>query len=130
MSDLIYGLAGGDLHPDDSIRFYANGESHYVMIVQNANATSSLDLEGTLPGDSSIGNLTLIRYRRWNGAIDPMQNKVPPAVSVRFSEPIIVNGVSIPQHIDAKAGENSLKLIYDHIEINPPSLIVKIKMPS
>lgn len=130
MSDLIYGLAGSDIQPGDSVRFYSTGVSHYVMIVENTNATSSLDLEGMLPNDSSPGDLTLIRYQRWNGMLDPMVNNIPPAVSVHFSEPIIVNGVSIPQHIDAKAAENSLSLSYDHIDLNPPSLTVKIKMPS
>jgi Domain of unknown function (DUF4292) len=131
MSDLIYGCAGGDLRVEDSTRFYSSSESHYILIAQNvtSNATSMLDFEGTLPNDSSAGNLTLIHYRRWNGMIDPTENKVPPAVSVRFSEPIVVNGVSIPQHIDATAGQNKLTLAYDHIEVNPPALTVKIKMP-
>jgi outer membrane murein-binding lipoprotein Lpp len=132
MSDLIYGLAGDDLQTDDSVRLYASSESHYIVIAQNfsSNTTAMLDLNGTLPSDSSAGNLTLVHYRRWNGILDPMENKVPPAVSVRFSEPIMANGVSIPQHIDATAGENKLTLAYDHIDINPPALTVKIKMPS
>jgi hypothetical protein len=130
MSDLIYGIAGSDLRPNDSVRFYTSGASHYVMIVQNATITSSLDLEGTLPGDSSMGNLMLVRYRRWSGRIDPTESRVPPDVSVRFSEPVVVNGISIPQHIDAKAGANSLTLTYDHIDVNSRSLTVKIKMPS
>jgi hypothetical protein len=132
MSDLIYGLAGDDLSPNDSVRFYSTGESHYVLISQdvNAKATSMLDLEGALPNDSSAGNLTLVRYRRWNGILNPMEDRTRPAVSVRFSEPIVVNGVSIPQHIEAKAGANTLTLAYDHVEVNPPALTVKIKMPS
>ncbi len=132
MSDLIYGLAGGDLQTDDSVRLYSSSESHYIVIAQNfsSNTTEMIDLDGTLPTDSSSGNLALVHYRRWNGILDPMENKVSPAVSVRFSEPIMANGVSIPQHIDATAGENKLTLAYDHIDINPPALTVKIKMPS
>ena len=72
----------------------------------------------------------LVHYRRWNGIIDPIENHLSPAVSVRFSEPIVANGVSVPQHIEATAGANKLTLTYDHIEINPPALTVKIKMPS
>lgn len=132
MSDLIYGLAGDDLSPNDSVRLYISAESHYELIAQNvnANATSMLDLEGALPNDSSAGNLTLVRYRRWNGILNPLEDRTRPAVSVRFSEPIVVNGVSIPQHIEAKAGVNMLTLAYDHIEVNPPAMTVKIKMPS
>jgi hypothetical protein len=132
MSDLIYGLAGNDLSPNDSLRLYANVEPHFVLISQNVdhNATSMLDLEGMLPNDSSAGNLTLVRYRRWNGILNPMEDRTRPSVSVRFSEPIMVNGVSIPQHIEAKAGANTLTLAYDHIEVNPPALTVKIKMPT
>jgi hypothetical protein len=131
MSDLIYGLAGDDLSPNDSARLYTSAESHYALMAQdvNANATSMLDLEGVLPNDSSAGTLTLVRYRRWNGILNPMEDRTRPAVSVRFSEPIIVNGVSIPQHIEAKAGANTLTLAYDHIEVNPPTLTVKIRMP-
>lgn len=97
MSDLIYGLASGDLSASDTVQCYSSGESHYLLIAQNvnANATSMLDLEGTPPSDSSVGTLALVHYRRWNGILDPMENKLPPAVSVRFSEPIAVNGVSI-----------------------------------
>jgi Domain of unknown function (DUF4292) len=132
MSDLIYGLTGDDLSPNDSVRLYTSAESHFVLISQgvNRNATSMLDLEGSLPNDSSAGNLTLVRYRRWNGILDPMADRTRPAVSVRFSEPIVVNGVSIPQHIEAKAGANTLTLAYDHIEVNQPALTVKIKMPN
>ena len=131
MSDLIYGLATGDVQPNDSEQFYSNGESHHALIVQNANknTTSMLDFEGTVPNDSTTGNLTLVRYRRWNGVLDPMENKLPPAVAVHFSEPIAVNGVSIPQHIEATAGQNKLTLSYDHIDVNPTALTVKIKMP-
>ena len=60
---------------------------------------------------------------------DPGSTSVSPDVVVRFSSPIIVNGVSIPQHIAAAAGENKLTLDYNKIEINSRSLIVKIKMP-
>ena len=100
MSDLIYGLASGDLSADDSEQLYSIGESHYIITAQSSTAhtTSMLDLEGTLPSDSSAGTLTLVHYRRWNGVLDPMENKLPPAVSVRFSEPIAVNGVSIPAY--------------------------------
>jgi hypothetical protein len=131
MSDLVYGLPGSDLRAEDSMRFYSIGESRYVLLVQNfnVNATSVLDLEGAMPNDSSAGSLMLVRYRRWNGILNPMESKTPPAVSIHFSEPMMVNGFSIPQHIEATAGENKLTLAYDHIELNPPSLTVKIKMP-
>jgi hypothetical protein len=132
MSDLIYGLAATDLRSEDSIRFYRKDGTHYALIVRDlyANATMMLDLEGTLPSDSNVGSLTLVRYLRWNGLLDPMQNTIPPVISVRFSNTTNVNGIPIPQHIEATAGDNKLTLSYDHIDLNPPSLIVKIKMPS
>ncbi len=131
MSDLVYGLPGSDLRAEDSMRFYSIGESRYVLLVQNfnANATSMLDLEGAMPNDSSAGSLMLLRYRRWNGILNPMGSKTPPAVSIRFSEPMMVNGFPIPQHIEVTAGENKLTLAYDHIELNPSALTIKIKMP-
>ncbi len=131
MSDLIYGLASNDVESSDSIRIYSSGESRYILIAQNFNAkvTSALDLDGTVPTDSIAGSLTLIRCRRWNGILDPTTSTASPMLAVRFSEPITVMGVSIPQHIEAAAGGNALTLAYDRTEINPPSLTVKIKMP-
>ncbi len=132
MSDLIYGLPSTETRSEADEHFYSNGSSHYTLVVHEAetNTTSALDLEGVLPNDSVKGDLMVVRYRRWNGTIDPKTVSFPPSLTIHFSEPIVVNGISVPQHIDATAGPNKLTLTYDHIDVNSPSLTVKIKMPS
>ncbi|HZK76552.1 MAG TPA: DUF4292 domain-containing protein [Candidatus Kapabacteria bacterium] len=129
MSDIIYGLVRADTDANDSVEFYSDNARHFALIVRAPGAsTTALDFEGALPGDSSSGNLSLVRYERWNGVPESLTT-LPPDITVHFSEPMLVKGMSIPQHIDASAGENKLTLQYDHIELNPPSLVVKIKMP-
>jgi len=131
MNDIIYGIAGSDLNSDDSLQFFSNGNRHRLIIRNmNARITEQLVFEGELPNDSTSGNLSLVEFIRWNSIVDPASSPSSPDVVVRFSSPIVVNGVSIPQHIAATAGENKLTLDYDQIEINSRSLVVKIKMPS
>jgi Domain of unknown function (DUF4292) len=129
MSDIIYGLVENDLRADDSITLYSDNDRHHALIIRKPGvSTAALDFEGDLPSDSSLGNLSLVRYERWNGVPESITT-TPPAITVRFAEPLLVNGVSIPQHIEASAGENKLTLEYDHVDVNPSSLVVRIKMP-
>ncbi|MFI5201865.1 MAG: DUF4292 domain-containing protein [Candidatus Kapaibacterium sp.] len=129
MSDIIYGLVRIDTDANDSVEFYSDNAHHYALIVRVPGvSTAALDFEGAPPSDSSAGNLTLIRYERWNGVPESITT-TSPDITVHFAEPTLVNGVSIPQHIEAEAGGNKLTLEYDHIEVNPPSLTVHIKMP-
>ncbi len=132
MSDLIYGLANANYHPRSAIDLYSAGVSQCALVIHDSNAysTSVLDLIGDTPNDSSAGTLRLVRFRMWNGMIDPVANPSAPAVLIRFSEHEVVNGFSIPKHIEAISGNNKLLLEYDHIDLNPSSLTVKIKMPS
>src|SRR5579883_1209310 len=127
MSDIIYGLPADDLNSADSLQLYSNG-NHHILVIQDPvrYTTSSLDLSGTLTSDSSIPNLSLVRYRRWNGIVDPTRNAPAPNVTVRFGEPALVNGMSIPQHIEATAGQNKLTMEYTHIDLNPADLVVRI----
>jgi hypothetical protein len=133
MNDIIYGIAGSDLNSSDSLLLFSNGSTHMLVVRDmNADITEQLDLEGELPSDSSAGNLSLVEYLRWNRLLPvnfPMLSSQSPDVMVRFQSPIVVNGVSIPQHIMAAAGNNKLTLDYNHIEVNSPSMVVKIKMP-
>jgi hypothetical protein len=129
MSDLIYGLVRVNSNAQDSLEFYSDNRFHHAFIIRVPGfSTTALDFEGELPGDSSLGNLSLVRYERWNG-IPPSLTTTPPSITIHFSEPQVINGISIPQHIDASAGENTLTLRYDHVEVNPPLLVVRIKMP-
>lgn len=128
MSDLIYGWARIDSTYGDSIEFYSDNASHSALVVREPGvATASYDFSGTLPVNSSRGNLSLVRYRRWEGT--PEHLNASPALTVQFMEPAIINGMSLPLHIEATAGNNKLTLEYKHIELNPASLVVKIKMP-
>lgn len=129
MSDIIYGLVENDRSESDSVTLYSDNDLHHALIIRVPGvSTTALDFEGTLPSGSSSGNLLLVRYERWNGT-PPSITTTPPAIVVHFSEPTLVNGLSIPQHIEASAGENKLTLQYDHVEVNPASLVVRIKMP-
>ncbi|HET6402612.1 MAG TPA: DUF4292 domain-containing protein [Candidatus Kapabacteria bacterium] len=129
MSDIIYGLVRIDTDANDSVKFYSDNDLHHALIIRVPGvSTTALDFEGALPTDSSSGNLTLVRYQRWNGVPESITT-TPPDIAVHFAEPMRVNGVSIPQHIEANAGENKLTLEYDHVDINPSSLVVRIKMP-
>lgn len=130
MNDIIYGIAGSDLNSNDSLQFYSNSNSHWLIIRDmNANITERLSFVGDLPNDSTSGNLSLVEFIRWNSIIDPMSTSLKPDVIVKFQSPVIVNGVSIPQHIAAVAGENKLTLDYNKIELNSRAIVVKIKMP-
>ncbi len=129
MSDIIYGIARIDSNANDSVEFYSDNAHHYALIVRVPGvSTTALDFEGELPSDSSAGNLSLVQYERWNGVPESIST-TPPDIMVHFAEPVLVNGVSIPRHIEAQAGKNKLTLEYSHIEVNPPSLTVRIKMP-
>jgi hypothetical protein len=131
MNDIIYGIAGSDLKSSDSLQFFSNGNKHRLIVQKiNARITEQIVFEGELPNDSSGGNLSLVEFIRWNSLIDPMSTSQKPDVIVKFQSPTVVNGVSIPQHIDAVAGENKLTLDYNKIEVNSRSIIVRIKMPS
>ena len=129
MSDIIYGIVDNNRSGDDSVTLYSDNELHHALIIRVPGvSTMALDFEGALPSDSSSGNLSLVRYERWNGVPESITT-TPPSIIVHFSEPMLVSGLSIPQHIEATAGENKLTLQYDHVEVNPESLIVCIKMP-
>ena len=133
MSDLAFGLApGGDkFAPEDSLILFSNG-SHHTLLIQRAkqNATEALDLEGSIPNEGTVTGLMLVQYRRWNSiAIDPIHTSERPIATIQYAEPTIVNGVSIPQHIEATAGLNQLVLQYNTIQVNPSPLTVRIKMP-
>ncbi len=129
MSDILYGLVNNDRSENDSVSLYSDNERHHALIIRIPGvSTAALDFDGELPRDSSSGDLTLVRYQRWNGTPGSITT-TPPAITVHFAEPTLVNGLSIPQHIEATAGKNKLTLEYDHVKVNPPSLIVRIKMP-
>ena len=128
MSDIIYGLVWVDSNAEDSMEFYSDNAHHFALLIREPGvATSALDFEGTVPNDTVPGKLSLVRYRRWQGT--PPTLDVPPAIVIQFSEPALIDGMSIPQHIEAMAGGNRLTLEYNHIELNPASLVVRIKMP-
>jgi hypothetical protein len=140
MSDLAYGLApnGDRFDPSDSIELFSNGDQYTLVIHRvEQHATEALDLEGNLDSDLSSSDhsnypshLTLVRYRRWNdAAFDPMHSKQPPIATIRYSEPALVSGMTIPQHIEASAGSNRLTLEYNTIQLNPSPLSVRIRMP-
>ena len=127
MDDLVFGLSPDTLRIGDSINVFASDRG-IILNVQDmkSNTTSSLDLN---TADSTMETFSLLRYRRWNGFVDPMHEKIQPNVSVLFSNRSMVNGVSIAHHIEATAGQNKLTLDYDKIEVNHPALVVHIKMP-
>ena len=127
MDDMVFGLSPDTLRSENSVNIFASDRG-IMLIIQNTNSntTSSLDLEMI---DTSMETFSLARYRRWNGFVDPIHNTQAPNVSVLFSNRSMVNGVSIPHHIEAMAGKNKLRLDYEHIEVNDPSLVVHIKMP-
>ncbi len=128
MSDIVYGLVRIDSSSGDSVELYSDNANRFALVVREPDiATDVYDFQGALPADSAAGNLSLVRYRRWQGT--PANLDEPPALNVQFMEPAMINGVSVPQHIEATAGNNKLTLEYDHIELNPVSLVVKIKMP-
>ena len=143
MSDLAYGLApnGDAFAPSDSLDLFSTGDqtsasTHYTLIIHRSdqNATEALDMEGNLDiaGDHSNApsHLMLVRYRRWNDAsFDPMRSKESPVATIRYTEPTIVSGITIPQHIEASAGSNQLTLEYNTIQLNPSPLTVHIRMP-
>jgi hypothetical protein len=127
MTDMVYGLANID--PADSLRLFSDARYHSVIVQRrSANVTFVLSLtENDAAGPTD--KFTLVSYRRWNGLIDPPRSSAQPVVTVRFSDPIMYNGLSVPQKIEANAGANTLKMEYTTVEINPPSLVVRIKMP-
>ena len=128
MSDIIYGLVRIDSGADDSVELYSDNANHLLLIVRVPGVTTSAyDFRGVAAADSMAGNLSLVRYRRWPGTAEP--RNAPPVLTVQFMEPVMINGLSIPQHIEATAGQNKLILQYDHVEVNPASLVVRIKMP-
>ena len=128
MNDLIYGLAAIDSSIDDSIQYYSDQANHFALVLRKPGIfTAAYDFDGTRPRDSANGNISLVRYRRWEGT--PKSLTAEPALDVQFSDPASINGLEIPQHIEATAGANKLTLQYDHVELNPPALVVKIKMP-
>ncbi|HWF43680.1 MAG TPA: DUF4292 domain-containing protein [Candidatus Kapabacteria bacterium] len=143
MSDLAYGLApnGDRFDPSDSLELFSNGEQYTLVIHRGEqHATEALDLEGNLDSNlasSGVGDhsnypshVTLVRYRRWNDAsFDPIHSKQPPIATIRYSEPALVSGMTIPQHIEALAGSNRLTLEYNTIQLNPSPLSVRIRMP-
>ena len=135
MSDLAYGLApqGDVFTARDSLTLFSNGSHHTLLIRrENQNAVEALDLEGNIPYDGTAiqrADMMLVRYRRWNGAIDPIHTNERSVAMIRYLEPTVVNGVSIPQHIEAMAGTNQLTLHYNTIQVNPSPLTVRIKMP-
>ncbi|HEY3875290.1 MAG TPA: hypothetical protein VGM92_07415 [Candidatus Kapabacteria bacterium] len=130
MSDIVYGLPGIPFQTD-SLSLYSNSETRHVIVAKDnqAHTTAVLELEGTLPNETDAGSLQLTGVRVWNGLIDPMHTAATPYVTVHFSELETVGGFSIPKHLDARAGENSLTLQYDDVQINPDELTVRIKMP-
>lgn len=127
MSDIIYGLVRIDSDAEDSVELYSDNAGHSVLVVREPGvSTSAYDFQDAI-GDSSSSKLSLLRYRRWVGT--PNDLTAPPVLTVQFMEPAMINGMSIPQHIEATAGQNKLTLQYNHIELNPASLVVRIKMP-
>ena len=131
MSDLIYGLIpdGSKIGPDDSVAVYST-DAQRTMVLYRANhkATEEIDLD-LKPGEE-FSALTKLRYRRWNGVVaDPVHAKIRSAVWVQFSNYSTINGVLIPGHLEAVAGDNKLTLDYTDVQVNPQDLTVHIKMP-
>ncbi len=129
MSDLAYGLApvNGESDNGNSLTILTTADRHQLVVQRpTANVTEIIDMTGPTVEATAMH---VDRYRRWNKIVDAPPN-IPPAITIRFSNRTTIEGLSIPQHIEAVAGENKLKLDYTKIELNPPSLTVKIKMPS
>jgi hypothetical protein len=131
MSDLVYGLVpdGSRINPEDSVAVYSTDQQRTMVLIRaNRQATEAINLD-LKPGED-FDALTKLRYRRWNGVIaDPVHAKIRPAVWVQFSNYSTINGVVMPGHIEAVAEDNKLTLDYTDIQVNPASLVVKIKMP-
>ncbi|MDP4199341.1 MAG: DUF4292 domain-containing protein [Bacteroidota bacterium] len=125
MSDLAFGLAPGidAVSAEDSVTLLTSGTLEQLIVRRPEDVSEIIDLESS--SHSAASPVLVDRYRRWNGTA----TDGPPAVAIRFSNRTLLDGFSIPKHIEANAGIDKLTLDYTRIELNPSPITVKIKMP-
>jgi len=136
MTDLVFGLlpSGDDIMPEDSTVLYERSTIQTLVIYRaHDNVTDVAELQGAMPEPGAVfapTALTLRRFRRWNGTIhDPMNTTQPADLTISLSDHTLENGVLVPHHLEAKAGKNALSMDYTDVQVNPPSMTVRIKMP-
>jgi hypothetical protein len=137
LNDAVFGLApgGDDVNPQDSVVLITINDDEHVLLIRSGmhGTTSAISLKGEIsPDNAPIGQLQLAitKFERWNTILESYDgNRPKPAVSIRYGDPQMHDGVAIPASIEARAGQHILRLEYESISVNKRDMMVRIKLP-